>query len=77
MSNLGLALLLNLTLQCIKQTKGFFKWREENSSKKKILDRRNNFSLGLNVEMSVRVVNREKELIHWTTRRYFWVVVCS
>ena len=77
MSNLGLALLLNLTLQCIKQTKELFTWREENSSKKKILDWRNNFSLGLNVEMSVRVVNREKELIQWTTRRYFWVVVCS
>ena len=62
MSNLGLPLLLNLTLQCIKQTKGLFTWREENSSKKKILDWRNNFSLSLNVEISVRVVNREKEL---------------
>ena len=57
MSNLGLALLLNLTLQCIKQTKELFTWREEDSSKKKILDWRNNFSLGLHAEISVLVVN--------------------
>ena len=56
MSNLGLALLLNLILQCIKQTKELFTWRQEDSSKKKILDWRNNFSLGLHAEISVLVV---------------------